>query len=78
MNQEAVVKELRRLADKIEENGLRSSYWSAKYELIEVPTSDEWAAHRPGPRTQITLTLDWASVRPVDEDAGESSNWREW
>ena len=76
MDQEAVARELRRLADKIDEYGLRDFHWGTEYEMIEVPTSGECKVYRPGPRTQIILDLNWASVRPVDEDAGESSNRR--
>lgn len=75
--QTAVVKALHRFADEIEKDELRVVNWSTRYEIIEVPTTGEWAENRHGPRSKIEIDFEATKVLPADTAAGEISHWQE-
>lgn len=65
---------LRKLADAIEKDGAKVTFYNVEVEVIKIVPDDEgWPQCRTGPRRRLTMTWEYLNIDPAGE--GESSDW---
>lgn len=67
---------LRKLADAVDERGIRTVQWSTSFEIVEVPAK-KVRTYRSGPRSEHIIVIDWFDLEYADPDLGEQSSWEE-
>ena len=65
---------LRELADIIEKQEAKATYYDIQLETIGIEPDDEgWPQSRTGPRRRLTMIWEYPSIEPAGK--GESSDW---